>query len=192
MKIENLIYYEIFLSLMMVKTKTSSTIVVGVGALLVLVIASTPLAFQIHHQVYAQDQSQKQSKGVFVAKFQPRGASAASGQAILKLAEDGNTMSYTINATNIQDVNNIILSRSSGGRFTDLAVLHRASSQGPLSGPINGTLTSGNFTTADLVGPLQGKKMIDLLKMISDGEVYINVQTQAFPLGELNGKVEVG
>lgn len=113
----------------------------------------------------------------------------ASGKAVFTLAGDGNTMSYVINATNLPDAQNILLSASTGGRVRDLAQIHSATAQGPLQST-NGTLAlQGNFTSADFIDFLQGKQMSDLLKMILDGNVYVKVTSSANPLGEIGGKI---
>lgn len=113
----------------------------------------------------------------------------ASGKAVFTLAGDGNTMSYVMNATNLPDAQNILLSASTGGRVRDLVQIHSATAQGPLQST-NGTLAlQGNFTSADFIDFLQGKQMSDLLKMILDGNVYVKVTSSANPLGEIGGKI---
>jgi hypothetical protein len=113
----------------------------------------------------------------------------ASGKAVFTLAGDGNTMSYDINASNLPDAQNILLSTSTGGRVRDLVQIHSATAQGPLQST-NGTLAlQGNFTSADFIDYLQGKQMSDLLKMILDGNVYVKVTSSANPLGEIGGKI---
>jgi hypothetical protein len=113
----------------------------------------------------------------------------ASGKAVFTLAGDGNTMSYDINASNLPDAQNILLSTSTGGRVRDLVQIHSATAQGPLQST-NGTLAlQGNFTSADYIDYLQGKQMSDLLKMILDGNVYVKVTSSANPLGEIGGKI---
>lgn len=113
----------------------------------------------------------------------------ASGKAVFTLAGDGNTMSYVINASNLPDAQNILLSASTGGRVRDLVQIHSATTQGPLQST-NGTLVlQGNFTSADFIDFLQGKQMSDLLKMILDGNVYVKVTSSASPLGEIGGKI---
>jgi hypothetical protein len=47
----------------------------------------------------------------------------------------------------------------------------------------------GNFTSANFAGPLEGKQMSDFLKMLLDGNIYLNVRTVDNPLGEIGGKI---
>jgi hypothetical protein len=111
----------------------------------------------------------------------------ASGRATFNLLGDGNTMSYTINGTNLENISGVVLGSSTGGRFTDLVLIHYAPTQG-LIAVGNGSAT-GNFTSADFTGPLAGKQMSDFLKMLIDGNVYVNVRTSEYPLGEIGGKI---
>jgi CHRD domain len=43
------------------------------------------------------------------------------------------------------------------------------------TGPMNGTLAQGNFTAADLKGPMAGKTIQDLVTAMKNGETYANV-----------------
>lgn len=111
----------------------------------------------------------------------------ASGRATFNLLGDGQTMSYTINGTNLENISGVVLGSSTGGRFTDLVLIHYAPTQG-LIAQGNGSAT-GNFTSADFTGPLAGKQMSDFLKMLIDGNIYVNVRTSENPLGEIGGKI---
>jgi hypothetical protein len=112
----------------------------------------------------------------------------ASGRATFSLVGDGNTVSYTINRTNLENISGVVLGSSTGGRFTDLVLIHYAPTQG-LIAEGNGSAT-GNFTSADFTGPLQGKQMTDFLKMLLDGNIYLNIRTADNPLGEIGGKIK--
>jgi hypothetical protein len=112
----------------------------------------------------------------------------ASGRATFKLLGDGKTMSYTINGTNAENISGVVLGSSTGGRVTDLVLIHYAVTQG-LIAKGNGS-AMGNFTSADFTGPLQGKQMSDFLKMLIDGNIYLIVRTTDNPLGEIGGKIQ--
>ena len=47
----------------------------------------------------------------------------------------------------------------------------------------------GYITSSDLVGPLKGKQISDLVKLINDGEAYVNVHTETNPKGEIRGQI---
>ena len=54
----------------------------------------------------------------------------------------------------------------------------------------NGHLSSGTITSADLVGPLEGMTIADLLDEIRSGNAYVNVHTSAHPSGEIRGQID--
>ena len=41
----------------------------------------------------------------------------------------------------------------------------------------------------DLVGPLADFPLDELVRRLGDNEIYVNMQTSAFPLGELRGQM---
>ena len=158
-----------------------------VSMLIILAIVAIPLAFQPN--IYGQEESQ--SRGVFVADLEPRVASNGTGLAAFELVGD-DLMSYTINASVASDIGSIALAHSTGGRSTDIISFHSSSRDGLITAPINGTVASGNFTSADFTGnPLSGGTMADLVKRIADGEIFVRIGTSAFPVGELVGKVAI-
>ena len=62
-------------------------------------------------------------------------------------------MRYKIDANNIDKVTDVFVAASSGGRYVDLVQLRSGVNEG-ISGPINGTLVEGNFTSTDFSGYL--------------------------------------
>ena len=55
-----------------------------------------------------------------------------------------------------------------------------------------GFLSQGNITAANLVGPLAGRQLADLIEIMDNGTAYVNVHTKDFPLGEIRGQVSEG
>ena len=66
--------------------------------------------------------------------------------------------------------------------------LLRLGSQHGTTGPINGLLVRGIITSSNLVGPLKGKYISDLVKDMLDGNIYLRVSTIKLPL-EIIGKI---
>jgi hypothetical protein len=166
-------------------------LLIGLFATLLILSAGQMISSTERNYAIAQSETQRTT---FNADLTGQGLpiiqtnTNASGKATLKIVGDGNTMSYDINATNLDRVENVAMGSTTGGRWTDLVIFHYAPTDGPIDN-VNGTLVSGNFTSSDFVGSLQGKQMSDLLKMILDGQIYIRVQTPVEPLGEIGGQV---
>jgi len=51
------------------------------------------------------------------------------------------------------------------------------------------TSTGGTITSADLKGPMSGKQISDLIKLIQDGKAYVNVHTDQNADGEIRGQL---
>ena len=158
--------------------------------LLALVMASAFLVAQT--KVYAQETTQP-LVGKFTADLQPRAGSNATGNAILQVLGDLKTISYSIDASGLKDITNIAISQDTGtGRIPDVVIIRTPSAQGIMKGPISGTVAKGNFTASDLIGPLDGSRLADFVKAITDGKIVIRVSSSAFPLGEIAGKAIAG
>ncbi len=61
------------------------------------------------------------------------------------------------------------------------------SSETPVT--VDRELASGVITAADLIGPLEGMVLIDLLELLETGGAYVNVHTVANPTGEIRGQI---
>lgn len=55
----------------------------------------------------------------------------------------------------------------------------------------NDTVARGEIDASDLVGPLAGKTLEDLVALLNSGGAYVNLHTAAFPGGELRAQVTV-
>jgi hypothetical protein len=61
--------------------------------------------------------------------------------------------------------------------------------QKPSTGLVNGVLAEGTIKQSDLVGPLAGKPLSDLVKALENGTAYANIHTDKYPAGELRGQI---
>ena len=57
------------------------------------------------------------------------------------------------------------------------------------TGPINGLLTAGTLTSSELIGPLTGKAISNLVIIIRGGGAYVNVHTTQNQNGEIRGQI---
>jgi CHRD domain len=120
----------------------------------------------------------------------PAAAHNAVGTAVFQLSEDGTQLSHRL----------VVNNTSSPVLF---AHIHLAA-VGP-NGPVvaflfnnpagvqsNGLLTTGVVTAADLVGPLAGHPLSDLVAAMQAGTTYANVHTTRCPSGEVRGQIRPG
>jgi len=111
----------------------------------------------------------------------------AKGKADLALVGEGKTMSYKITGGPVDEVKDVTLSHTTGGRVTDIVVLRSATQTG-LSGQMKSATLAGNFTSSDFIrGP---KDMAALVNDILSGNVILRVDTLKFPLGIVAGELK--
>jgi len=128
----------------------------------------------------------------------------AQGQAIFRVSDDGQSVDYKLIASNID---NAFMAHIHMGSSTVAGpiVVWLFPSTAPVPGPVgsgrhDGVLAEGTFTAANLVGPLAGHPLSDLLAAIQSGNAYVNVHTNDgqgaantgpgdFPGGEIRGQL---
>jgi hypothetical protein len=54
---------------------------------------------------------------------------------------------------------------------------------------VTGVLASGRITRRDLVGPLRGRSIATLVRLMRQGRTYTNVHTVRHPDGEIRGQI---
>lgn len=116
----------------------------------------------------------------------------AQGQAIFKLSADGETLHYRLIVANIEDVLMAHIHLAPAGENGDVVVWLYPDGPPPqlIEGRFQGVLAQGEITTADLVGPLAGQTLDDLIAAFNNGTAYVNVHTVANPGGEVRGQID--
>ncbi len=159
-------------------------IVTAVLALVALVSVSSGSLVTLSH---AQGEQKFTAKMTGKEEVPPHDTKA-TGSAEFTLSADGKTMSYKVDVMNIDKVTMAHIHQGKVGENGPPVVWLFNSSSSP-TGPMNGMLSQGKITSNDLVGPLKGKQMSDLVKLINDGQAYGNVHTEPNPKGEIRGQI---
>jgi hypothetical protein len=99
-------------------------------------------------------------------------------------------VSFWVNTTGIKKINQAHIHNGTAGDNGDIvATLSKGkSAKGNDSPPQIGF--AGNITKDDLQGPLKGKEISDLVKLMSDGGAYANVHTDKYSKGAIRGQIE--
>jgi len=118
----------------------------------------------------------------------PAVATKAHGKAQFKLSKDGKELAYTLEVTNLENA-------SAAHIHTGTKSESGAPVAGLFAGPkkegkFSGELAKGTIMDKDLVGPLAGKTLGDLVKMIKDKQAYVHVHTDKYPDGEIRGQIK--
>jgi hypothetical protein len=94
---------------------------------------------------------------------------------------------YIVNVTDIGNVTNADVHVGKQGENGPVVVTIFTSESPPAR--INGTLSQGNITSANLQGPMKGKQLAGLIDLFQHGEAYVNVATEQNPNGEIRGQI---
>jgi len=129
----------------------------------------------------------------------PARATEAQGQAIMKVADDLQSISFKLIASNIE---NIVASHihlgPAGSNGNIVVFLYGTVPSG--GGRHDGILSEGTFTKANFINDLAGHPFSDLLTAMAAGRTYVNVHTNDgvaptntgpgdFPGGEIRGQI---
>jgi len=128
----------------------------------------------------------------------------AEGEAIFHVSKDGKSVEYKLIASNILNPFMAHIHMQAPG-VNGPIVVWLFPSTATVPGPLgisrhDGELSHGSFTAANLVGPLAGHPLSDLLAAIAAGNAYVNVHTNDgvdpintgpgdFPGGEIRGQL---
>ena len=115
----------------------------------------------------------------------------AQGQAIFMLSKDGQTLHYKLLAANIENLLQAHIHMAPEGVNGPIVVwLYPPAPPAVLiPGKFNGVLAEGAITAANLVGPLVGHPLSDLIDAIEAGNTYVNIHTTQNPAGEIRGQI---
>lgn len=58
-----------------------------------------------------------------------------------------------------------------------------------IAGNFTGILAQGQITASDLVGPLRGQELTDLILLVKDGDAYATVGTGSIPIDAIRGQI---
>jgi len=123
----------------------------------------------------------------------------AQGQATFHLSDDGTSLEYKLIVANI---NNVFMAHihlgPAGTNSPVVAFLYGPVA--PAGGRVSGVIATGTITAANLIGPLAGHPLSDLIAAMNAGNTYVNAHTDDgvapqntgagdFPGGEVRGQI---
>ena len=118
----------------------------------------------------------------------------ARGTATFHVAADGASIDYRLVVANLLDVTMAHIHLAPMGENGPPVVwLYPDSPPMQLiEGRTSGVLAEGTITADDLVGPLEGMTLGDLIAAMDEGRTYVNVHTEAYPAGEIRDRIHTG
>jgi len=172
--------------------KGKRSLVVILVALLSLMLVASVSASEANYVAHLSGAEEVPPTGVVIDTL-------GQGQAVFHLSEDGEALMYKLVVANIDNVvaSHIHLAPA-GQNGPVVAFLYGPAPAG--GGRIQGPIAEGRITAANLVGPLAGGSLSDLIAAIEAGNTYVNVHTNDgaaltntgpgdFPGGEIRGQI---
>ncbi|WP_418303848.1 CHRD domain-containing protein [Paenibacillus crassostreae] len=111
----------------------------------------------------------------------------ATGNAVFHLNASGTRLRFRLVVNNIAKVTQAHIHIGRVGRNGPVVAFLFGPSKFGIS--VRRGVVSGVLTNRDLVGPLQGRTIQDLVREINRGNTYVNVHTEQYPNGEIRGQI---
>jgi hypothetical protein len=122
----------------------------------------------------------------------PSATTNATGQVKFQVSKDRQSVSFKLIVANLDDLRMAHIHTAPMGVNGPVVVwlYPEAPPMLPIPGTTNGILAQGSFTNSNLVGPLAGMEISDLVAAMQSGNAYVNVHTDAYPGGEIRGQIK--
>jgi hypothetical protein len=208
----------LFYGHLIMSTKTNESLWVGIATVFTIIIISSLIVFVIPtkyssnvtdglnnkngnvpnsaadtvaavflQSAYGQAQPQQFTAKMTGTQEVPPKDTKATGTATFVPTPDQMTLAYRVSSnTDYNTMANI--HKGKAGENGPIVVTFFTS---PTPGGIIPFTAHGNLRADDLEGPLAGKQITDLIKMIKDGDAYVNVHTVQNPNGEIRGQISI-
>lgn len=111
----------------------------------------------------------------------------STGNAVFQLSRDGTRLHFRLTVRNIARVTQAHIHLGRKGRNGPIVAFLFGPSKFGIS--VRRGVVRGVLRNRDLVGPLQGKTIRDLIREFERGNAYVNVHTIQNPDGEIRGQV---
>jgi CHRD domain len=126
------------------------------------------------------------------AGMMPPVSTPAHGEVLFWISQDGQSVRYRLS---VADIQNLTFAHLHSGRADAPGpVVAWLYPEGPppklISGMFTGVVAERSLQIGDLLGPLQGRSVGDLIAALKAGNTYVNVHSNRYSAGEIGGQVE--
>lgn len=129
----------------------------------------------------------------FVAKLRGRNEvppveTDATGMAWFRLSSSGESLHFLLKVKNIEKVTEAHIHLGEAGENGPIIAFLFGPSKFGIT--VRKGIVRGSLTSEDLVGPLKGSTIEDLVKLMQNMDTYVNVHTVEHPDGEIRGQIK--
>jgi len=173
--------------------KTAVAAIVTMLTLIIIIIFATNSMHldtsTVAQSVFAQSQQKFTAKLTGKEEVPPTNTTA-TGIAQFVQSADGKVLNYKVSAMNINGVTEGNIQQGKAGEIGP-TIVRLFKFNTPTLLLKNATLSEGNITSKGLRGPLSGSQISDLVKIIKDGNAYVNIHTIKNFDGEIRGQLSL-
>lgn len=112
----------------------------------------------------------------------------ATGNAVIRVSDNGTKLRFLLIVRNITRVTQAHIHLGRKGQNGPIVAFLFGPSKFGIS--VRRGVVRGVLTHRDLVGPLAGRTIRDLIREIKNGNTYVNVHTIQNPDGEIRGQIK--
>ena len=153
--------------------------------LLLIMFLMIPVSVRFDNAVAAEQTFSAELHG---SNEVPPVKSAASGEAIFTVIDNGNALKYKVTVDNLD---NVTAAHIHLGKADENGPVLVFLFKGPeKKGAFSGVLAEGTIKASDLFDTLKGKSVSDLIAKMKAGDTYVNVHTTQNPPGEIRGQIK--
>jgi hypothetical protein len=158
------------------------------GRIYVNIHTSTNRGGELRGQVSVVESNDNKNYGAKLAGANEVPAVMSNGNGIAKFSfsNDGNSASFHVNVSGLEDVRFAHLHFAKAGANGGVVYTLRMDK---VVGPVSGIYAKGEISAMKLSGQLLGGDLFILREAFRTGNAYVNVHTDKFPGGELRGQV---
>lgn len=109
----------------------------------------------------------------------------STGIALFELLN--NHLDFKVNVTNLENIKSAQIHLGEFGQNGEI-IVSLLKSLSPVD-VHNGTLVEGQVTPSELVGPMKGKTINELVQLFNNTKTYVNIHTEQYPNGEIRGQI---
>lgn len=111
----------------------------------------------------------------------------ATGVAVLRISRDQQRIHYRLTVNQLRKFIEAHIHLGARGVNGPIVAFLFGPARPGIS--VNRGIVKGTITKQDLVGPLQGRPLSDLIREIRAGNAYVNAHTKRHPGGEIRGQL---
>jgi hypothetical protein len=109
----------------------------------------------------------------------------------ISIPQEESEVTYKINITGSSNISSVYIHVGAQGENGEAIVDLLNNGKKNIMKKQPGIIIRGNIIDSELTGPLKGKTLKDLIFTMSDGEIYVNVNTPTHIEGEIRGQIKV-